>query len=545
MTTAAPAGPARAITVPVRASLAEAEPVSEAVPVANAEPVDVCLLVEGTYPYVPGGVSAWVHDILDGHRGMTFSIFNIGSHPGAYGSPCYELPPHVRQLHQVYCHDAVAAAPTGAARARLDREIRDLRLREPSQAPPSRVLRALRRLNLDTLVDDQLLDDLTSGDLTTAEFLHGRQTFELLEELAPILAPEASFLDLFWHFRAIHLPVLNMLATTAPPARCYHAVSTGYAGLCGAAFSLKTGRPLLVTEHGIYARERDMDLARAEWIKDQPDGGGIRVGARPSPLRGLWSRSFRALSALAYHQATRITTLSEANRARQIAAGAPPSKISIIANGVDVPEPAGDGSDAQLWRGSHERPPMRVGFVGRVVPIKDVITFIRACALALAQVPLDVRIIGPCAEDSDYVRRCKELVDTLGVGSAIKFVGPMPPAIIYKDLDVVVLTSFSEGQPLVMLEAYAAGLPVIATDVGACREMIEGRSEPDRQLGPSGLVTRVGIPTETADALVRMAGDAAWRHRLGAAGRQRVLGYYRRKDMLQSYGDLYRTLVTP
>jgi glycosyltransferase involved in cell wall biosynthesis len=96
-----------------------------------------------------------------------------------------------------------------------------------------------------------------------------------------------------------------------------------------------------------------------------------------------------------------------------------------------------------------------------------------------------------------------------------------------------------------MLEAYAAGLPVIATDVGACREMIEGRSAPDRRLGPSGLVTRVGIPTETADALVRMAADPAWRHRLGAAGRQRVLGYYRRKDMLQSYGDLYRTLVTP
>jgi len=44
---------------------------------------------------------------------------------------------------------------------------------------------------------------------------------------------------------------------------------------------------------------------------------------------------------------------------------------------------------------------------------------------------------------------------------------------------------------------------------------------------------------------VRMAGDPALRHRLGAAGRQRVLGYYRRKDMLQSYGDLYRTLVTP
>lgn len=518
---------------------------------ATAEQVDVCLLVEGTYPFVPGGVSAWVHDVLTGHPDLTFSIFNIGSHPGAYGPPCYVLPPHAQQLHQVYCHDAVAPPPTGAARARLDSEIRAIRLRQPSQVRPSRVLQALRRLNIDPGVDDELLDDLTSGDLTIADFLHGHQTFELLEELAPLVAPEASFLDFFWHFRAIHLPILHMLATTAPPARCYHAVSTGYAGLCGAMFSLKTGRPLVVTEHGIYSRERDMDLARAEWIKDQPDGGGgIRVGARPSPLRGVWSRSFRALAALAYHRATRITTLSDANRARQIAAGAPASKISIIANGVDVPEPApgaasGTEDEVTAARASRARKPLRVGFVGRVVPIKDVITFIRACHMALAQVELDVRIIGPCAEDSGYVRRCKDLVEALGVGSAIKFVGPMPPAIIYLDLDVVVLTSFSEGQPLVMLEAYAASLPVVSTDVGACREMIEGRSDPDRRLGPSGLVTRVGIPSETADALVRLAGDPALRRRMGAAGRQRVLGYYRRKDMLQSYGDIYRNVVTP
>jgi glycosyltransferase involved in cell wall biosynthesis len=273
------------------------------------------------------------------------------------------------------------------------------------------------------------------------------------------------------------------------------------------------------------------------------------VGARPSPLRGVWSRSFRALAALAYHRATRITTLSDANRARQIAAGAPASKISIIANGVDVPEPEVSAEepvgDELAARAARERRPLRVGFVGRVVPIKDVITFIRACHQALQRVQLDVRIIGPCAEDSGYVVRCKDLVESLGVGSAIKFVGPMPPAIIYRDLDVVVLTSFSEGQPLVMLEAYAASLPVIATDVGACREMIEGRSDPDRRLGPSGLVTRVGMPAETAEALVKLAGDPALRRRMGAAGRQRVLGYYRRSSMLQSYGDIYRNVVTP
>jgi glycosyltransferase involved in cell wall biosynthesis len=119
----------------------------------------------------------------------------------------------------------------------------------------------------------------------------------------------------------------------------------------------------------------------------------------------------------------------------------------------------------------------------------------------------------------------------------------MPPPKIYGELDVVVLTSFSEGQPLVILEAYTWGLPVIATDVGACREMIEGRGDQDRQIGPSGFVTRVAAPKETAAAIVRLARDVRLRWRMGAAGHQRVTTYYQRRDMLARYRALYGSLI--
>ena len=127
-------------------------------------------------------------------------------------------------------------------------------------------------------------------------------------------------------------------------------------------------------------------------------------------------------------------------------------------------------------------------------------------------------MIGPMEEDAAYATRCRDLVARLGRADQIAFVGPMPPAAIYGDLDVVVLTSFSEGQPLVILEAYARGVPVIATDVGACREMIEGRGAADRAIGPSGFVTRVATPKETAAALVRLARDPKLRRRMGAGG---------------------------
>ena len=86
-------------------------------------------------------------------------------------------------------------------------------------------------------------------------------------------------------------------------------------------------------------------------------------------------------------------------------------------------------------------------------------------------------------------------------------------------------------------------MPVIATDVGACREMIEGRTDEDRRIGPSGIVTRVAAPKETA----RRAGPAGARRRGCAGGwappaHQRVTAYYQRGDMLARYRALYASL---
>jgi glycosyltransferase involved in cell wall biosynthesis len=259
---------------------------------------------------------------------------------------------------------------------------------------------------------------------------------------------------------------------------------------------------------------------------------------------------------MAYVQARNIITLSDVNRVKQIADGAPPEKIEIVPNGValksSVRPPAPPESSAAAGQvpaagdGVVVASPsqrLRVGFVGRVVPIKDLVTFIRACDIALNQVDLEARVIGPAEEDPGYAARCRQLVARLGRTNQIQFVGPMPPDRIYGELDVVVLTSFSEGQPLVILEAYAWGVPVVATEVGACREMIEGRTAEDRAMGPSGFVTRVAAPKETAAALVRLARDVPLRWRMGAAGHQRVTAFYQRHDMLSRYRALYNSLI--
>jgi glycosyltransferase involved in cell wall biosynthesis len=109
-------------------------------------------------------------------------------------------------------------------------------------------------------------------------------------------------------------------------------------------------------------------------------------------------------------------------------------------------------------------------------------------------------------------------------------------------LDLHVLTSISESQPLAILEASAFGLPTVSSDVGACREMLEGRPGKDALLGPSGLVTPVASPEATAAAIVTLAGDPRRHAAMALAGRRRVDAFYRIEDFFAAYRRLYGEL---
>jgi glycosyltransferase involved in cell wall biosynthesis len=398
-------------------------------------------------------------------------------------------------------------------------------------------------LHLEDQVDSSMLDDFASGDLSVAAFLHGRASFELTMELYERLAPGASFLDFFWHFRSMHLPLVRLLGAEPPAAAMYHALCTGYAGFLAAVWSHRTGHPFLLTEHGIYSRERVLELDRAVWLHGTGDGRGSDGthgaidSATASALRKLWVRFFRALARCAYARASSVVSLCEASRARQIADGAQADRTVVVPNGIDLEWFRTRVRETPLP--AVQRRPVRVGFVGRLVPIKDIITLIRASYLALRLVEIDVRIFGPTDEDPGYARRCRRLVAKLGLECVIHFEAARPIERIYPEIDILVLTSFSEGQPLVILEASSAGIPVVASDVGACRELLEGRSDVDRRIGPSGIVTGLAAPEETAAAIARLARDPELRRRMGDAGQRRVAMCYLKSATVSTYRTLY------
>ena len=181
-----------------------------------------------------------------------------------------------------------------------------------------------------------------------------------------------------------------------------------------------------------------------------------------------------------------------------------------------------------------------IGLIGRVVPITDSQTFIRACGLLRQTAPeLKAYIIGPTDEDADYYAECTNLVQLLGLERNITFTGQARVDDYLPQLDVLVLTSISEAQPLVMLEAGAAGIPIVATDVGSCREIIEGLPDEDPKLGMGGIVTPLASPASTADAIYTLLSDSSLYEAASSAISKRVAQYYNESIQHQAYRNLY------
>src|SRR5207249_8690507 len=155
-----------------------------------------------------------------------------------------------------------------------------------------------------------------------------------------------------------------------------------------------------------------------------------------------------------------------------------------------------------------------VALIGRVVPIKDVKTFLRACALLKNLVPdIQAYVLGPTDEDSEYFRECENMAGHLGIEDVVNFTGRVKLDDYLGRIDVMALTSISEAQPLTILEAGAAGIPSVATDVGACREMILGRSTESPALGDGGAITPLCNPAATAASIAHLLSDWDWRER--------------------------------
>jgi glycosyltransferase involved in cell wall biosynthesis len=367
--------------------------------------------------------------------------------------------------------------------------------------------------------------------------LDSKPSWTAMERVYQQRLQDGPLVDFFWSWRFLARSLLSIISTRLPNARVFHAVSTGYAGLLGAYAKHVAKRPYVVTEHGIYTNERRIEISVADWIFDS-GASGFTVGPRPTQLRDIWLTAFTSFSRISYAYADVITTQYRANQQYQRIDGAPTHKLRIIPNGIDV------DLYASVHRSTERRPPT-VLMIGRIVPIKDIRTFIMSVSLLKEMVPDVVAIlIGPEEEDPAYAAGCRALVAQLGIESSVRFLGRVPDVKEYLGkADVIALTSISEAQPIALLEAAATGLPAVTTDVGSCREIIEGFVD-DPVIGHGGIVVEACNPKATAEALAAILLDGDMRAEMGRVMQQRIPKLYHKERIRRLYEDLYTELTT-
>lgn len=472
----------------------------------------VVLTAEGTYPHQFGGVSVWCDQLVRALPDYEFTVVALV----ATGTEQvqWELPGHVTRL--------VTVPLWGPPPPR----------RRRSRGPG--VPLAVREL-VDVLVDDD-------GDSRFGTVLRHLHEFARTRDLTAALASEATtrLLAGMWRDRwpllaarrgasavstrpSLHDAVTAMrlvehalrpLSHPAVEADVAHAVTNGLGVLPALVTKWRYQVPMLVTEHGVYMREQYLHQ------RNPPFGWAVK---------DLYLRFLARLCAVGYHEAEVITPGNVYNKRWEEELGADGDRVRTVYNGVNP-------ADFPVLTDEPEVP--TISWVGRIDPIKDPETLLRAFALVVAEMPdARLRIFGaPARGQESYLDRCKALAADLGIDGSATFEGRIPHIRdAYAAGHVVVLCSISEGFPYSLIEAMTCGRPCVGTDVGGVSEALPPEA---------GIVVPPRDPAELAAACLKLLRDPELRASLGATARKRALEHFTVDRAVTAFDEIYNLLGT-
>ena len=469
----------------------------------------VLLTTEGTYPFAHGGVSTWCDIVVNGVSGADWDVFAITA--GGIRRPfVFELPTNTRLAGHIDLWSERVTARRPGRRSNLRTGL------------AAELVHGLLGWDADPLsVIDALVWCRNNPEKIRATLRHANAwsvfrgalgevlTADRGDRVAPML-DEQHVCDLFqtlcWIAQAASAPT----PTGFDAPDLIIVTAAGWAGIPAAVHRALHGTPVALSEHGVYVRE-----AYLAAIRDRDSSGE----------RWVHTRLARGLARLTYAVADVVAPVTSANAAWERALGADPDRIRTIHNGVLVPSKVA---------------PMPIDpvvvTVGRIDPLKDVKTLLRAAASVVERMP-NVRFdhYGPVPEGNErYGAECLALHRDLGLGERFRFLGPTDdPYAVLETASLSVLSSISEGFPISVLEAMAAGRPVVATAVGGVPEALSG----------CGFTVRPGDYEALATGVVRLLEDPALAASLGVRSRQRVVHAFGQEGCLIAYADLIGELT--
>ncbi|MHC5559857.1 GT4 family glycosyltransferase PelF [Kocuria sp. U4B] len=465
------------------------------------------MITEGTYPVTTGGVSTWCDQLVTGmaeHEFEVTAIVATGREPLVWS-----LPSNVEEVRSVAMWGNWPAP---------------LRWRNAARQ------RAEHLLN--SMWDAVLGPDDPANHARFTEAIRGLVEISEVMSISRLLAAKGSVPALLAAWteqqqvpdgnRSLHVGeavmacnlvdrVLALVDTRLSPVDVVHATGNGPSALIGLAHMWRTGTPGLLSEHGVYLRERYLAMGKSRL---------------PWPVRRAVMAFMSALCRLAYREYPKILPVNRFNARWEKRLGAEEQKIETVVNGVDP----------QMFTAVESEPTVpTLSFVGRIDPLKDLETLIRAFGLVRQQISgARLRIFGPVQPSNiEYKNQLVALTAELGVSEAVTWEGPSAgsrPAIEAGNL--VVLSSISEGLPFTVVEAMMCGRATVNTDVGGVSECLDDEQR-------TGRLVPARDPKAFADACVELLTDDLLRRRMGRLARQYSLEKFDLQIFLNNYRSHY------
>ena len=505
--------------------------------------VDVAIVMESTYPYLKGGVSAVVHDIITGNPDLTFGIIHITWDSHSPLKDLYGMPDNVAWVKVLYL--SMEEHQEDFLRARP----RDLRMNRRQRRELSRrILGALLALAQDGQTEP--LWDLISEGLSASRrypvwaILGTREFMEAYHDMMPDLG--MSMTDIFWCLRDFFSLAYAVLAEPVPRAQVYHAHTTGYAMLLGVNAAREHGTKVLLTEHNLYVRDTVNTLLerRLDLNIRLTDYRTFDVTGRERMWMAWWLEMGRLCYPYAYASTylypRAITEANElggdAGRAIVIPNGIVTSEFdaSYAARLAAIEEIKKEGADKHLWK---------LVYIARVVPIKGLLDMIDSVRLMVDRgLNIHLDVCGPTEHMPSYFEQCLTRIVEQGLESVITIRGTVKVRELLPEFDLFVLPSYNEGLPVVSLETMGAGIPTVSTDVGAVRSVVEDLIVTDEgeTWDPCGIIIEPGDPAVMADKVQEVISDVDLYERLSLNARGRVEAAYDLVKVNASYNTIYR-----
>ncbi|MEV0718172.1 GT4 family glycosyltransferase PelF, partial [Asanoa sp. NPDC050611] len=422
----------------------------------------VALVSEGTYPYAMGGVSVWCDQLMRGlsdYRWEMVALTVDGSERALW-----RFPENLDRLVSIPLWASGGKRRRGAPPPEFTAPYEDflLSLVTPLDPRPDRAAR--ERVRFIGALAGLHKYAASGGDLTAA-MMSNKALAMMMDAWHAIHADGLTLADATQAAWLLE-HMLRPLSAPAVEADVVHASMNGLSMLVGLVAKWTHGTPLLLSEHGIYLRERYISFLEED---------------TPHPVKVLVLNFFRCLAGGAYMACDALAPHSGYNRRWQLRNGAEPERMWTMYNGV-APE--------SFPPALEEPAEPTIVFAGRVDPLKDLHTLIRAFAIVREKLPeARLRMFGGTPHGNEAYRdSCLALIDELGLTGAAVLEGRIEDMVeAYHSGSIVALTSISEGFPYTVVEAMACGRAVVCTNVGGVSEAV----------GDAGFVVAPRLTTDT------------------------------------------------